>query len=119
MSRHDPRVTLEQMAEAARRLQSLCSGSERDAFLADWRNVAALERLLEIVGEATKRLPRELRERYPAVEWEKIAGARDRIIHGYDDVNYVVLWNAVQHDVPGLLETIAQMLADLERSTPE
>ena len=114
MSSHDPRVTLRQLADAARRLQDICADRTLKRLLDDWLATAAAERFFEIVGEAVKRLPMDLRERYPAVPWKEIAGTRDRLSHGYDDINYEVLWDAVQNDVPKLLETVDQMLKELE-----
>ena len=73
-----------------------------------------MERFIEIVGEGVKRLPIELRSRYPSVPWKEIAGTRAHLSHGYDDVDYQVLWDAVQNDLPRLLTTVEQMLADLE-----
>ena len=82
-------------------------------LLADWQATAALERFLEIVGGGVKRLPMDLRSRYPSVPWKEIAGTRDHLSHGYDDVDYQVLWDAVQNDVPVLLSTVDQMIRDL------
>ena len=113
MSSHDPRVTLRQLQNAARRLQEICAGRTLEGLLADWMATVAAERFFEIVGEAVKRLPMDLRERYPAVPWKEIAGTRDRLSHGYDDINYEVLWDAVQNDVPLLLRTTERMLEDL------
>jgi len=81
--------------------------------LADWLATAALERFLEIVGEGVKRLPLDLRSRYPSVPWKEIAGTRDYLSHGYDDVDHQILWDAVQKDLPALLATVEQMLKDL------
>ncbi len=111
MSVRDPRVTLLQLREAARRLQAICAGRSFDDLQADWQATAALERYFEILGEAVKRLPPDLRERHPQIPWKEIAGTRDHLSHGYDNVDHRVLWNAVQHDVPALLATIEQMLA--------
>jgi uncharacterized protein with HEPN domain len=58
-------------------------------------------------------LPADLRERYRNVPWKEIVGTRDHLSHGYDDVDYQVLWDAVKKDVPVLLATIEQMLRDL------
>lgn len=69
---------------------------------------------MEIIGEAVKRLPPQLRDRYPGVESKLIAGTRDHLSHGYDDIRHDVLWNAVQLDVPTLITTVEQMLKDLE-----
>jgi len=113
MSAHDPQVTLRQIQDAVRRLQTICAGKTMEQLLADWLATAALERFLEIVGEGVKRLPLDLRSRYPWVPWKEIAGTRDHLSHGYDDVDYQVLWDAVQKDVPVLLATVEQMLIDL------
>ncbi len=85
-----------------------------EQLLADWLATAALERFLEIVGEGVKRLPLNLRSQHPEVPWKEIAGTRDHLSHGYDDVDYQVLWDAVQKDLPVLLAAIEQMLKDLD-----
>lgn len=114
MSKHDPKVTLHEIADYARRAQAICEGKTLASLSADWQALLAFERALEILGEAVKRLPMELRERYPAVEWKLIAGMRDRLSHGYDEIRHDVLWNAVRLEVPTLLTTVEQMLKDLE-----
>ena len=116
MSKHDPKVTLRQIADFARQAQAICAGKTLPALLADWQALLAFERAMEILGEAVKRLPSDLRERYPAVEWKLIAGMRDRLSHGYDEIRHDVLWNAVQNEVPQLLNTVEQMLKDLEQT---
>ncbi len=117
MSNHDPKVTLGQIADYARQAQAICAGKTLPALTGDWQALLAFERALEILGEAVKRLPAELRDRYPAVPWRLVAGMRDRLSHGYDDIRHDVLWNTVQHDVPVLLTTVEQMLRDLETTT--
>lgn len=114
MSAHDPRATLLQIQDAARRLQMICAGKTLEQLLADWQATAALERFIEIVGEGVKRLPMELRLRHPSVPWKEIAGTRDHLSHGYDDVDDQVLWDAVQSDVPELLLTVGRMLKELD-----
>ena len=116
MSAHDSRATLRQIQDAANRLQTICAGKTMDSLLADWLATAALERFLEIVGEGVKRLPMDLRAQHPDVPWKEIAGTRDHLSHGYDDVDYQVLWDAVQKDLPVLLGTVEQMLKDLDSS---
>ncbi len=83
-------------------------------LLADWLATAALERFLEIVGEGVKRLPMDLRLRHPSVPWKEIAGTRDHLSHGYGAVDYQVLWDAVQKDLPILLANVELMLKDVD-----
>jgi uncharacterized protein with HEPN domain len=70
---------------------------------------------LEIVGEAANRLPPEFRDKYPDVEWRKIIGMRNVLIHGYDVVQPEILWDTVQQSIPRLLNQIEVILRDLEK----
>jgi uncharacterized protein with HEPN domain len=116
MSKHDALVSLHQIAEHGGYARELCAGKTLAELLRDWKSVLAFERALEILGEAVKRLPAELCEAYPAVPWRLVAGMRDRLSHGYDDIDYEILWNAVQDDLPNLLGTVEQMIMELEKT---
>ena len=105
---------MRQAADHARRAQEFCAQNTLTGMLTDWQKRAAFERVMEVVGEAVKRLPPDLTARYPAVDWRGIAGMRDWVSHGYDAVDYGLLWRAVETDVPALLVTIEQMLKDLD-----
>jgi len=117
MSKHDDRLTLRQIIEYVGHAQALCAGRTVEQLEADWEKAFAFERVMEVLGEAVKRLPEELRQRYSQVPWKLVAGMRDKISHGYDSVDYQTLWDAVQNDLPELVTTAQQMLADLE-ATP-
>ena len=111
MSKRDPKVTLLQIREAAQRAQEICAEHDSiDSLVSDWKATAALERFIEILGEAVKRLPANLRETHSEVPWKEIAGTRDHLSHGYDNLDYQVLWDAVETDIPALLETIESIL---------
>jgi uncharacterized protein with HEPN domain len=71
---------------------------------------------MEVLGEAVKRLPADLRDRYSAVPWKLVIGMRDRVSHGYDAVDYQTLWDTVYQDVPTLLSTVERMLAEIDHS---
>jgi uncharacterized protein with HEPN domain len=68
---------------------------------------------MEVIGEAVKRLPDELKLRYPQVPWRLVAGMRDKLSHGYDSVDYQLLWDAVQSDLPGLRATVERILNEM------
>lgn len=74
-----------------------------ESFSTDIKTLYAVIRCLEIIGEAVKRLPDEVKDRYPDIPWKAMAGMRDRLIHGYDTVDSQIVWNTVKNTMPGLL----------------
>ncbi len=66
----------------------------------------ALVRLLEIIGEAANRVPEEERARLPEVPWPQIVSLRNRLIHGYDEVDFDILWQILTHDLPQLVKAL-------------
>jgi uncharacterized protein with HEPN domain len=73
----------------------------------------ALVRSLEIIGEATKKLPIDFRNQYPQVNWEEMAGMRDVLIHDYFGIDYDVVWNTVKYDIPELQNELERII-DIE-----
>jgi uncharacterized protein with HEPN domain len=71
----------------------------------------ALTRLLEIIGEAANRVPIEFQMENPAVSWSQIISLRNRLIHGYDSVDFDLLWYIVTHDLPELVQTLERILS--------
>jgi len=82
------------------------SGLSFDEFLRDEKTFDAVLRNLEIIGEAVKHIPVEIRERSPDISWREIAGMRNFIAHVYFALDLEVLWNIIQVEVPTLLESI-------------
>jgi len=74
----------------------------------------AVIRNLEIIGEAVKRLPAEIKKEYDEIEWKKIAGLRDILIHEYSGVNLEIVWDVVVNKIPMLKIAIRKMAADLK-----
>lgn len=82
-------------------------------FTADRKTSYAVVRCLEIIGEATKNVPEEIRNLRPAVPWKLMAGMRDKCIHGYFGVKYTTVWEAVKNEIPPIEPLIASLLEDL------
>jgi uncharacterized protein with HEPN domain len=82
-------------------------------FEQDKRTHYAVTRALEIVGEATKNIPSEIRDRYPTIPWRLMAGMRDRLIHNYINADLKKVFETVRTDLPIIKIAIAQVLADL------
>lgn len=83
----------------------------RDDFMSDRKTQSAVIRQLEIIGEAVKRLSAELTGSCPAVPWRQIAGARDRLIHGYFQVDLDAVWVMVESDLPALRVEVERLAA--------
>ena len=80
------------------------------AFLGDETLQRAYVRSLEIIGEAVKNLPDDLKARHPDLDWRRMAGTRDRLIHGYFSVDFELVWDIVQNKIPPLDAGIRRIL---------
>jgi uncharacterized protein with HEPN domain len=87
------------------------TGFDYEAFVADPRPVYAVTRCLEIISEASRRLPDDLKARHPSIAWKDMAGAGNIYRHDYEDVAAQHVWDAVQIDVPALRVVIDRELA--------
>jgi len=85
-----------------------------EEFVKDRKTVNAVIRSLEVMGEAVKKIPVEIRDRYPEVPWKYIAGMRDKLIHEYHGVDLEIVWEVVKKEVPPLKQLFEKILIDLK-----
>ena len=94
-------------------LRQYTAGMDFDAFRTNVEKQDSVVRRLEIIGEAVKGIPSEVRAAYPDVPWRDIAGARDVLVHEYFRVDLAMAWNMVQTDLPALEIQVRRLLDEL------
>jgi uncharacterized protein with HEPN domain len=106
------------MLDAARLASNFARGRQRTDLDSDVMFQFALIRAVEIIGEAASRLPEPTRVAHPEVPWPAIIGMRNRLAHGYFDVDLNVLWTTVVAHVPALIATLEAILAPEDPAPP-
>lgn len=112
MTRRDPYIAIRHMLDHSREAVELVRGRSREELDSDRLLNLALVRLLEIVGEAATRIPDGFRSRYPHIPWQDVADLRNRLIHGYDIVDFDILWEVVSEDLGPLIEQLKSVLSN-------
>ena len=84
-------------------------GMSFEEFLKDDKTSSAVIRKFEIMGEAAKQVPEEIRMKYPAIPWKEMAGMRDRLIHFYSGIDYRLVWESIQNRLPKVREQLRKI----------
>ena len=100
----DYRDFLIDILKAIEEIETFVRNTDFEAFIENTQKVYATIYCLQIIGEAVKNLPEDIKERYQKIPWRKIAGMRDRLIHGYFIVDFERVWKTVKSDIPLLKE---------------
>jgi len=106
---HDDAVSLKDMIDHARESLDLLGGTTREAFRDHRVLQLALTRLVEIVGEAANRVSEATQRAHPDIPWSNIIGMRNRLVHGYDVIDYDLLWDTVTSDLPPLIAALQKI----------
>jgi uncharacterized protein with HEPN domain len=102
MSKRPADLLIEDIRESIARIERYTAGLDRAGFEADQKTVDAVVRNLEIIGEAARQLPEEFTGCNPQIEWRKIAGLRNRIVHDYFGLDLQMIWQVIRSDLPAL-----------------
>ncbi len=114
MSRRDPSVRLRHMLDYAREAIEM-AGDKTATELGKNRQLSlAVIHLIELIGEAATQVPRERQTQYSQIPWPKIISTRNRLIHGYDDVDYDILCDTIKNDLPPLVSALEKILQETE-----
>ena len=109
----DLSLYLNDIIGAIKSIQSFVAGMGYDAFKDDDKTVSAVIRKFEVIGEAVKQIPENLREKYSSIPWKDISGMRDRLIHFYFGVDAQLVWATIHESLPELNRVATKMLNDL------
>lgn len=105
----DISIYLDDISEAVSRIRSYTEGLGLEQFRADAKTVDAVIRNLEVIGDAAKKLPEEIKQKDSPAEWRKIAGLRDILSHEYFGIDSDMIWDIVSQKIPSLASAVSRL----------
>jgi len=109
----NPKIFLQHILESVCEIEKYIKGVTEDQFIHSTQIQDAVIRRLEIIGEAAKRIPKEITKRYDFIPWKKIAGTRDVLIHDYFTIDIEAVWETITKDIPKLKQDIQKILKEI------
>lgn len=113
--KRDISLYLKDVFENMKHIEAFIENVTYEEFIKDKKTSYAVVRCIEIIGEAVKNIPDDIREKYPDIPWKKMAGMRDKISHFYFGVDMKKVWLAVKRDIPQIKPSIKKILKDIKK----
>ena len=110
MSKRDLILLLEDMLDSARKIEKYTKNLDFESFSNDDKTLDAVVRNFEIIGEAANRIDPDFRIINPEIEWNRIRGFRNRIVHDYFGIDYEIVWAIIENDLKSLIEQIEELI---------
>ena len=111
--KRDYSLYIKDILDCIERIEEFIGDMNFDQFLQDDKTSSAVVRKLEIIGEATKNIPKSITQKYKEIPWKEMARMRDKIIHFYFGVDYEIVWNVIKGIIPEIKTAIRQILEDM------
>ena len=106
---------IEDIVNAMGKAMDFVKGMSYEEFVEDDKTNFAVIRAIETIGEATKNIPEDIREKYPEIPWKDMAGMRDKVIHEYFGVDLDIVWETVKDEIPPLKPLFEKMLEGMRK----
>lgn len=110
MSKRDTLLLLDDMLQSAQKIKQYTAGLSYNSFIADNKTVDAVVRNFEIIGEAANRIDEDFRNNNPEIEWKRIRGFRNRIVHDYFGIDYAIVWDIITTYLDDLMEWLETII---------
>jgi uncharacterized protein with HEPN domain len=111
MSKRESKLLLGDILDSITKIKSYTAGYSFESFINDTKTSDAVIRNFEIIGEASNRLPEEVRDKHQQVNWFRIRGFRNRIVHDYMGVDYTIVWQIIENDLDSLYDEVSKIIA--------
>jgi len=108
----EPKEYLRHIQDECLYIISVSENLNFNDFINDETLKRAIVRSLEIIGEATKKIPVDIKLKWNTIQWKNMAGMRDRLIHDYMGVNYIIVWDVMKNKIPDINNQISQILTE-------